>query len=61
MAIFLAVPIAIAVIGLLCLDVKIGFMVSEATENTGFDMGFYMMTVIGLIVAEVCAVVWLFS
>lgn len=44
----LIVLVPVLAIGYLCLAVKIGFMVSEATEHTGFDAGFYMITVIGL-------------
>lgn len=56
---FLIPLIAAAAIGLVCVDVKIGLIVSEMTEGTGFSAGFYMMTVIGLLAAEVSAALYL--
>jgi hypothetical protein len=41
--------VVIGVIGYVCLAFKIGFMVSDATENTGFNAGFYAITVFGLL------------
>jgi hypothetical protein len=61
MAWFLVPLAAVAVIGLLCANVKVGFIVSDATQNTGFDTGFYMMTVVGLTAAEITLVVWLLT
>jgi len=59
---FILFPLAaIVVIALLCINVKIGFMVSDATENTGFNAGFYMITVIGLIAAEVSLIAYIAS
>jgi len=31
--------------GYLCLCIKIGFTIGDLARNTGFDFGFYMMTV----------------
>ena len=42
----LIIPALIA--GYIVLSVKIGFMVGDATSGTGFDAGFYLMTVIGM-------------
>ncbi len=39
----------IIAIGYLCLVFKIGFMVGDATEHTGFDVGFYMITICSLL------------
>lgn len=57
---FVIVPFAIvALVGLVCLNVKAGFIVGEATENTGFDAGFYLMTVLGLTAAEASLIIFL--
>ncbi|SCY69745.1 hypothetical protein SAMN05660666_02531 [Novosphingobium aromaticivorans] len=37
--------------------VKIGFIVADKTEGTGFDAGFYMLTVFGLIAMPIAALV----
>lgn len=39
----------VAAVGYACLCIKAGLMVLIATERTGFNFGFYMMTVIGLL------------
>lgn len=50
---YVLIPLAVILaMGLLCLDVKAGFMVSDATEASGFSVGYYMMTVFGLIAAQ---------
>jgi hypothetical protein len=47
---FLAVMgTVLGAIGYLCLAFKIGSIVGEATEDTGFDYGFYLLTTVGLI------------
>lgn len=43
----LIIPALIA--GYVVLSVKIGFMVGDATRKTGFDVGFYLMTVFGML------------
>lgn len=47
----LIIPALIA--GYIVLSVKIGFMVGDATINTGFDAGFYLMTVFGMLALPV--------
>ncbi len=60
--IFILIPFfVVAVIGLMCLNVKIGFIVSDWTEHTGFSAGFYMMTVFFLSAAEISFVSYLCS
>lgn len=51
----------VAVIGYVCLAVKAGFIVSDWTEDTGFDAGFYMMVVVGLIALPFAIAVAVFS
>lgn len=56
---YLLIPIAaVIIIGVLCLNIKAGYIVAELTENTGFDAGFYMMTVVGLIALELSLIVF---
>lgn len=43
----LIIPALIA--GYVALSMKIGFMVGDATQGTGFDAGFYLMTVFGML------------
>lgn len=50
---FLAPIATIFVIALLCATFKVGFIVSDMTEGTGFNVGFYMITVCGLLAAEI--------
>lgn len=60
--VFIIAPLAVVlVMGLLCLNVWIGFKVGDLTEDTGFDAGFYMMTVVGLTAAEVSAAIYFFG
>jgi hypothetical protein len=59
---YVLIPLAVvAVMGVMCLNVKVGFIVSDKTEDTGFGAGFYMMTVIGLMAAEISAVAFIYS
>ena len=56
----IALSIMATVLGLtayLCLAIKLGFWVGKKTESTGFDVGFYMMTVIGLITLPIAIAV----
>ena len=41
--------LALAAAGYVCGAIKVGFIVADATEKTGFGLGFYVMTVVGLI------------
>ena len=45
--------IPVLITGYIALSVKIGFMVGDATINTGFDTGFYLMTVFGMLALPV--------
>ncbi len=59
---YILMPLSLmAVIGLACLNIKIGFIVGDWTENTGFHFGFYMITVVGLFAAEISAAAYLLS
>ncbi len=58
---FLIPLIVIAVVGLFCLNIKIGFIVGDLTRDTGFGVGFYMMTVVGLISIEASLVAFFCS
>ena len=49
MTFLIIIGAVIAAIGYICLAVKIGFIVGDVTEKTGFDAGFYAMTVFGLL------------
>lgn len=56
---YILIPVLVVlVVGLLAIDVKIGFIVAEATENTGFSFGFYIITVLGLIACQISFVMW---
>jgi len=46
----------IGVITYLCLCVKAGFIVSDLTEDTGFQFGFYMITGLSLIALPIAAI-----
>jgi len=56
--IFLAV---FAIIAYLCLVIKIGFWVGDIALGTGFDFGFYMITVVCLIALPVCVAIGIFG
>lgn len=45
----LVLAIPVAAVAYICLSVKIGFKVAEATEGSGFGVGYYMMTVVGML------------
>lgn len=55
---FLIPLLVVLAIGLSSLNIKIGFVVGDLTKNTGFDYGFYMMTVLGLFSAEASAIIY---
>lgn len=60
--IYFVIPLLfIAFIALMCLNIKIGFIVGYKTANTGFDAGWYMITVVGLTAFEISAVVYVLN
>lgn len=47
---FLAIMgVVVGITGYLCLSVKIALIVGEWAEGTGFDAGFYLMTVVAML------------
>lgn len=56
MSSLLIIPTAMLLAGYLCLSIKVGFIVADLTEDTGFDAGFYMMTVFGMLSAPVAII-----
>jgi hypothetical protein len=55
---FLATLVAITY---LCLVIKIGFLVGDKTLHTGFNFGFYMITVVSLILLPICVAIGIFA
>lgn len=50
---YILIPfITVLIAGLFSLNLKLGFIVANLTEDTGFDIGFEAMTVFGLVAAE---------
>lgn len=48
MTFLMVIILPVLIAGYVVLSVKVGFMVGDATRNTGFDVGFYLMTVFGM-------------
>ena len=58
--IYFLIPLAIILaIFILCANFWIGYKVLDATAGTGFEIGFYMMTVLGLLAFEISATVFI--
>lgn len=55
------VAAVVAITGYVCLCMKAGFMVADLTEDTGFDAGFYLMTVFGLVALPVAIIIGFFA
>ena len=59
---YFLIPVAIVlIVGLLCLNVKIGFIVADRTRGTGFEAGYYMITVFGLVGIEIATLLTIFD
>jgi hypothetical protein len=56
MGMFLTIMgLVIGAITYVSLCVKVGFIVADATEDSGFQFGFYMITVLSLIALPIAA------
>lgn len=55
----LIIPVLIA--GYVALSMKIGFMVGDATQGTGFDVVFYIMTVFGMLALPIAVYLEFFA